>query len=229
MQNRGYKCHAVFNEYFIYAMKNNVKIKICDMTDIDNISKILFLEPDYIGFNFSPKSPRYVVGRIKPEMLSIIPKRVKRVGVFINSNESEIRQYASIFGLRSIQLHGNEAPELCKSLHDSGFEVFKTFIIENTHDFDHVWEYEDCADYYLFDVRRDEDRDDDPYFDWQLILRQPIRKQWFLAGGINPRTVVAASQTGAAGIDLNSRFESSLGIKDYNLIYESLKNIRGLK
>lgn len=207
-------------------MKTDVKIKICDMTDIDNISKILFLEPDYIGFNFSPKSPRYVVGRLKPDMLSIIPKRIKRVGVFIDSNESEIRQYAAEFGIQTIQLHGNETPALCKSLRESGFEVIKTFIIENAHDFDHVAEYDDCADYYLFDVRRDEERDDDPYFDWQLILRQPIRKQWFLAGGINPRTIVAASQTGAVGIDLNSRFESSLGIKDYDLIYDSLKKIR---
>ena len=82
------------------------KIKICGMTDIDNISQILFLEPDYLGFIFYPQSPRYVVGKLKPEMLSIIPDDVKRVGVFVNSTEAEMRQQANIYGLKVIQLHG---------------------------------------------------------------------------------------------------------------------------
>lgn len=197
------------------------------MTDIDNISRILFLEPDYIGFNFSTHSPRYVVGKLKPEMLSIIPSTIKKVGVFIDSSENEIRQYASTYDLSTIQLHGNESPELCMALKNAGFEVIKTFIIEKEHDFEHVWKYYDCADYFLFDVKQNDASDPDIYLNWQIILRQPIRKPWFLAGGLNPNNVVAASQTGAAGIDFNSRFESELGIKDYNLIHDALKIIRG--
>ena len=65
----------------------NVKIKICGMTDIDNISRILFLEPDYLGFIFYPKSPRYVVGKLNTDMLSIIPPTVKRTGVFVDNYE----------------------------------------------------------------------------------------------------------------------------------------------
>ena len=52
----------------------SVKIKICGMTNIDNISKILFLEPDYLGFILWTKSPRCAIGKLNPDMLSIIPE-----------------------------------------------------------------------------------------------------------------------------------------------------------
>lgn len=204
-------------------------IKICGMTDIDNISKILFLEPDFLGFIFYPKSPRYVVGKVKPEMLSIIPDNVKRVGVFVNSSEAEMRQIATTYGLKVIQLHGNEKPTVCKRLREEGFEVIKAFSIESEQDFEKVWEYTEYVDYFLFDTKTPGYGGSGQEFDWQLILRQPIRKPYFLSGGISAENIAAASQTGAAVLDLNSRFETSPGIKDYDKIYEALSSIRGQK
>lgn len=204
-------------------------IKICGMTDIDNISKILFLEPDFLGFIFYPKSPRYVVGKVKPEMLSIIPDNVKRVGVFVNSSEAEMRQIATTYGLKVIQLHGNEKPTVCKRLREEGFEVIKAFSIESEQDFEKVWEYTEYVDYFLFDTKTPGYGGSGQEFDWQLILRQPIRKPYFLSGGISAENIAAASQTGAAVLDLNSRFETSPGIKDYDKLYEALSSIRGQK
>lgn len=204
-------------------------IKICGMADIDNISKILFLEPDFMGFIFYPKSPRYVVGKLKPEMLSIIPDNVKRVGVFVNSSEAEMRQIAKSYGLKVIQLHGEEKPTVCKRLREEGYEVIKAFSIETEQDFEKVWAYEEFVDYYLFDTKTPGYGGSGQEFDWQLILRQPIRKPWFLSGGICQENIVAASQTGAAVIDLNSKFEVSPGIKDYDKLKESLCLVRGQK
>ncbi|MDD7724784.1 MAG: phosphoribosylanthranilate isomerase, partial [Bacteroidales bacterium] len=62
-------------------------------------------------------------------------------------------------------------------------------------------------------------------FDWQLILRQPLRMPWILAGGIGPENIVEAAQSGAMMLDLNSRFESALGIKDYDLLNEAISRI----
>ena len=202
------------------------QIKICGMTDIDNISKILFLEPDYLGFIFYPKSPRYVVGKLKPEMLSIIPDTVKRVGVFVNSTEAEMRQTANIYGLQVIQLHGDEKPTVCKRLREEGYEVIKAFNIANDQDFEKIWSYADHVDHFLFDTKTPGYGGSGHEFDWQLILRQPIRKPWILSGGIGPDNIVAASQTGAAVLDLNSKFELSPGIKDYNKLSEALRLIR---
>ncbi|MCR5695700.1 MAG: phosphoribosylanthranilate isomerase [Marinilabiliaceae bacterium] len=206
--------------------RSQVKIKICGLTDIDNLCRILFLEPDYVGFIFYPKSPRYVVGKIKPDMLSIIPSRVHRVGVFVNSTETEIRQTAATYGLQTIQLHGNEKPELCHTLRESGFEVIKAFSIEDEHDFDHIWSYEDYVDYYLFDTKTPNFGGSGKEFDWQLILRQPLRKPWFLSGGISIDNINVAAQSGAYAIDLNSRFELAPGIKDYELLHKALAKIK---
>ncbi|MCQ2228512.1 MAG: phosphoribosylanthranilate isomerase [Bacteroidales bacterium] len=204
-------------------------IKICGMTDIDNISKILFLEPDFLGFIFYPKSPRYVVGKLKPEMLSIIPESVKRVGVFVNSSEAEMRQTASTYGLKVIQLHGEEKPTVCKRLREEGFEVIKAFSIESEQDFEKVWEYTEHVDYFLFDTKTPGYGGSGQEFDWQLILRQPIRKPWFLSGGISNDNIAAAAQTGAAVLDLNSKFETAPGMKDYDKLSDALSSIRGQK
>ena len=196
------------------------------MTDIDNISRILFLEPDYLGFIFYPKSPRYVRGKLKPDLLSIIPDDVKRVGVFVNNTEAEIRQTANTYGLNVIQLHGDEKPTVCKRLREEGYEVIKAFNIATAQDFEQVWAYNDYVDYYLFDSKTTGRGGSGQDFDWQLILRQPIRKPWILSGGIGPENIEAASQTGATIIDLNSRFELSPGIKNYDTLHEAISRIK---
>lgn len=210
-------------------MNDNVKIKICGMTDIDNISKILFLEPDYLGFVFYQQSPRCVLGKVNPDLLSIIPRKVKRTGVFMNSSANEIREYVSTYGLQALQLHGTESPEMCAELRNAGLEIIKAFNLKTERDFEEVWQYNECADYFLFDTKSQAFGGSDTSFDWQLILRQPIRKPWFLAGGINPKNIREAAQSGAVGLDINSRFEIEPGIKDYDKLHSALVSINRLK
>lgn len=203
----------------------NVKIKICGMTDIDNISRILFLEPDYLGFIFYPKSPRYVVGKLNTDMLSIIPPTVKRTGVFVDNSEYEIRDAIKTYGLQAVQLHGHEKPRLCAQIRDLGVEVIKTFHIEDSHDFEGVWDYTEVVDYYLFDTKTPAYGGSGKPFDWQLVLRQPLRTPWVLSGGLGPDNIAEAAQSGATMLDFNSRFESAPGIKDYDLLETALKKI----
>ncbi len=203
-----------------------MKIKICGMTDIDNISRILFLEPDYLGFIFYPKSPRYAVGRLKPEMLNIIPKCVKRVGVFVDAGEAEIMQMVQTYGLQVIQLHGHESVELCAQLKQRGLEVIKVFSISQSSDFDGISAYDEVVDYYLFDTKTKQYGGSGLAFEWQLILRQPIRKPWFLSGGIGEDNIAQAAQIGAYALDLNSKFEVQPGVKDYDRLQNALATIK---
>ena len=206
-------------------MDRKVKINICGMTNIDNISRILFLEPDYLGFIFYPKSPRYVVGQLNPDMLSIIPPSVKRTGVFVNASEMYIRDAIQTYGLSAVQMHGSEKPRQCARIRDLGVEVIKAFHISDAHDFESVWDYTEVVDYYLFDTKSPAMGGTGKQFDWQLILRQPLRMPWILSGGIGPDNIAEAAQIGATMIDLNSRFESAPGIKDYDLLNEAISKI----
>lgn len=206
-------------------MARSVKVKVCGMTDIDNICRVLFLEPDYLGFIFYPPSPRHAPGHINPELLTIIPPNVKRTGVFVDASALEIHDTIRAWGLQAVQLHGHESPRLCAQIRDMGVELIKTFHIEDRHDFDAVAEYTEVVDYYLFDTKSPQLGGTGRAFDWQLILRQPLRTPWVLSGGIGPENVLAAAQSGAAMIDLNSRFESRPGIKDYDMLREAFKKI----
>ena len=99
-----------------------VQIKICGMKFPENITDIAALQPDYLGFIFYDKSPRYVTDKL-PEINS----EIKKVGVFVNSEFLEIMQKAKEYQLDFIQLHGGETPEFCKKIEQQSLKVIKAF------------------------------------------------------------------------------------------------------
>ena len=112
----------------------NVKLKICGMRDGANIMDVASLQPDYLGFIFYPKSPRFVgnhfvlPANLKPEII--------RVGVFVNETSSLILDKAKAYQLNYIQLHGNETPDQCEALGQLGLGIIKVFSVGD--DFDLV-------------------------------------------------------------------------------------------
>ena len=78
-------------------------IKVCGMREPQNIRAIERLGIDMMGFIFHPASPRYV-GR-RPDYL---PYATTRTGVFVDADADTILRRVEEFGLRAVQLHGNE-------------------------------------------------------------------------------------------------------------------------
>ena len=99
-------------------------IKVCGMTEAENIRNVELQGVDMIGFIFYPKSPRCLC-----QMPGYLPACAKRVGVFVNESKENILMYTDRFGLDYIQLHGNEAPEYCRSLRNAGLHLIKVFSI----------------------------------------------------------------------------------------------------
>ncbi|MCA1745731.1 MAG: hypothetical protein LC643_08550 [Bacteroidales bacterium] len=66
-------------------------VKVCGMRYAANIALLGELEPDYMGFIFYNKSPRYVHGLLPPRVVSDIPGDIKKTGVFVNAPLEEIR------------------------------------------------------------------------------------------------------------------------------------------
>lgn len=62
----------------------NTMIKVCGMTDADNIRDVEVLGVDMIGFIFYPKSPRYLY-----QIPRYLPTLAKRVGVFVNETKEK--------------------------------------------------------------------------------------------------------------------------------------------
>lgn len=204
----------------------NSIIKVCGMTETENIRNVEQQGVDMIGFIFYPKSPRCLCE--KPEYL---PIDAKRVGVFVNESKENILMYADRFGLNYIQLHGDESPEYCNSLHSNGLRLIKAFSISLPKDLNNVFAYNGLCDYYLFDTKTPQYGGSGNQFDWSLLHRYNGSTPFLLSGGINPYSAKAIKEfhhPRLAGIDLNSRFETSPGIKDVDRIRTFLKELREL-
>ena len=70
--------------------KQDLKIKICGMRDLENIRQILELEPDYLGFIFYEKSARHVSESQMKEIIKLNFGEMERVGVFVNETIDNI-------------------------------------------------------------------------------------------------------------------------------------------
>ena len=201
-----------------------LSIKVCGMTEAENIREVEQLGVDMIGFIFYPKSPRCLC-----ELPDYLPVHAKRVGVFVNENKENILMYADRFALDYIQLHGDESPEYCRSLCNNGLHLIKAFSISHPKDLMCTSAYKGLCDYYLFDTKTPQYGGSGNQFDWNLLYRYGGMTPFLLSGGINPYSTKAIKEfhhPKQAGIDINSRFETVPGQKDVERIKNFIQEIR---
>lgn len=201
----------------------NKIVKVCGMTEADNIRQVDALGVSLIGFIFYPKSPRCLC--LLPQYLPVF---AKRVGVFVNESKENVLMYADRFGLDYVQLHGNESPGYCRSLRSLGIRIIKAFSITSSKDLLAASDYEGFCDYYLFDTPTVGYGGSGQQFDWNLLQSYNGDTPFLLSGGINPGSVKALNEfhhPRMAGIDINSCFETSPGIKDVERIKRFLKEL----
>lgn len=193
-----------------------MKLKICGMKYQENILDVAALSPDYMGFIFYENSPRSIDTYI-PD----IPKSIKKVGVFVNESLENVKKKAAQYNLNTVQLHGHEAPEFCRKLKNEGLEIIKVFSIRNEFDFSRLSAYEPFIDFFLFDTKGPNPGGNGFCFDWSVLQEYNSNKPYFLSGGIGVEQLeslkkfknsTAAKQCYA--IDINSKFELKLGLKD---------------
>jgi phosphoribosylanthranilate isomerase len=193
-----------------------MKIKVCGMKNENNILNVAKLNPDFMGFIFYKKSPRYF-NNVIPEL----PESIKKIGVFVDATFDYIKGVVYKHNLQGVQLHGNESPQLCKQLQDINCIVIKVFSIKNAFDFNSLDPYEDVCDFYLFDTKGKQPGGNGYTFDWSVLKKYPSIKPFFLSGGIGPNeldNLVSFQKTPEAffchSLDLNSKFETNSGLKN---------------
>ncbi len=185
------------------------------------------LEPDYMGFIFWEKSPRYL-----DSVLPSISRKIKKVGVFVDATVEEILQKVTKYGLQMVQLHGKETPELCRHLKNLGIGVIKVFGVDGTFDFSVLEPYEKVCDYYLFDTKGKLPGGNGYVFDWEVLENYPSTKPFFLSGGIGMENIddvltflYRPESKYCHAIDINSRFEIKPGLKDIQKLKEFKKRV----
>lgn len=197
----------------------NLELKVCGMRDRTNILEVAVLEPDYMGFIFYPGSKRFVGNDFT--VPAELPASIRRVGVFVNQPVEQILHVVISNRLDFVQLHGNESAGACREIRQSGVGVIKGFTIGPSFDFHNVRLFVDVADYFLFDAKGDHFGGNGVTFDWSRLNQYDQRVPFFLSGGISPGNISDVTNLRAPhlhAIDVNSRVESEIGIKDVSLI-----------
>ena len=194
-----------------------------------NITEVAGLQPDYLGFIFSEKSPRFF-----NEEIEHLPESIKKVGVFVNASIGETIEKISKYKLDAIQLHSEESADYCRLLkktisdsYSNPLEIIKVFSIKDTFDFNILKAFEDACDYYLFDTKGKLPGGNGYTFDWSVLENYPSSKPYFLSGGIglnevdNLKTFFKSSAAKYCyAVDVNSRFEINPGLKDIKTLTE---------
>lgn len=207
-----------------------MKLKVCGMKY--NPAEVAALQPDYLGFIFYEDSPRNFEGDI-PEL----PKKIKKVGVFVDEEMDTILEKVELYDFDVIQLHGNESVEFCRELEQELYnephqiEVWKVFGITDTFDFSILDEYEPYVDKFLFDTKGKAKGGNGYTFDWQILKKYESDKPIILSGGIGLDEIDALKAIFDAdlpiyAVDVNSKFEDKPGLKNVQKLEDFIKEIK---
>lgn len=201
-------------------MENRMtKIKICGLTQIDDILAVNQYEPDYIGFVFAKKSRRFISVQQADKLKQQLSEKITAVGVFVNEAKERIAELLNQDIIQIAQLHGNEdEQEICWIKRQTGKPVIKAVSVHTKVDAA-CWQ-ESSADYLLFDHGAG---GTGTAFDWNLLTE--CHKPFFLAGGIHCGNLAEALTKGAYAIDLSSGAETD-GKKDPAKIAEIINIVR---
>lgn len=202
-----------------------MNIKVCGITEMKQLQQLDGLDIDFAGLIFYPESSRYVGDKLPKKEVKKADFDLKKTGVFVNPELIDVLDAIDDYGLDVVQLHGDESPEMCDDL-SSEVEVIKAFRITGEEDIDKlVAPYDAVCDYYLFDTGglKESFGGTGKQFDWNVLTRAKIEKPFFLSGGIGPEDaarVKAFKHPDLFGVDINSRFEVSPGVKDMSKILQ---------
>lgn len=204
---------------------NMPKLKVCGLTQLQQIRELISMNIDFLGFILYEQSPRYVLNHLSLEQLSTI-KHNGKTGVFVNENIEKITAKAEMAKLNFIQIHGDEDENFILELREKlnpEIEIIKVIRIGNQNPDEWQKTINDqpsAVNYLLFDTDSKAFGGTGRTFNWNLLNEIEIPLPYFLSGGISEENVqnINALHQKPFALDINSKFETEPGIKDVERI-----------
>jgi len=200
-------------------MLAGVTLKVCGLTSEAAAAAAADCGADYLGFNFYPKSPRYLPLDSFAALAARLPA-VRRTAVVVEPTAAELAAIWRV-GFDAFQIHFR--PEAA----GSSIAAWAAAVgAEN------LWlapklapgakiaaEWLGFANVFLLDTfQADGFGGSGRTGDWAQFARHRAahpEKTWILSGGLNPKNIGRAlGESGARFIDVNSGVETAPGIKD---------------
>ena len=202
------------------------QVKICGITNEEDALFAADCSAVALGFIFYPPSPRYIKPADARIIISVLPKQLVKVGVFVNEKAQEIKRVMEYCGLDMIQLHGDESPEYCRDFPAS--RIIKAVELINEDDLNLAFDYDVAAllvDSHHAGLYGGTGRK----ANWDLACRIKNKKPLILSGGLNEKNIAEALKVVApAALDINSGVESEPGKKDHAKLAQIFDIIRAV-
>lgn len=181
-------------------------VKICGVTNVDDALAAVDGGAAAIGFNFYPKSPRYITASQADRIAEALPSTVLKVGVVVGCA-------APGLPVDILQVHGSDA--LLPGRVWKAIRVDESFRLEDLDQYP--------AEAFLLDAPSDTlHGGTGQTFDWSRAAG--TGKKIILAGGLDATNVRTAIETARPwGVDACSRLESAPGKKDHAKMAQFLK------
>lgn len=199
-----------------------MKIKICGIRTLEDVTMMNTYKPDYTGFIFAPSKRQISLKTAKLLSTKLNPK-IKKVGVFVDQPIDLIRQAFRAHIIDFAQLHGNEDAAYEKALFDAlcdlGLQTpheycIKAFRIDCRDTLASASTRTNCA-YILLDAFSGKAAGGTgKQFCWDYFSSCKIEKPFFLAGGICLENAdFAIEKANPFALDVSSSLETN-GKKD---------------
>jgi len=209
-----------------------VSVKICGLIDPKAVITAVDAGADFLGFNFFRRSPRFVSIEAAAELVSIVPRNITSVGLFVDPTDTQLEKTLKAMRLGMIQLHGKETPARVATIRKTfKVPVMKALGVDSHADLAAAAAYLSAADWLLFDAKptRDATRPGGNAlaFEWALMRGFSSKLPWMLAGGLTAKNVAAAIKaSGTRAVDVSSGVETQPGVKSPAKIRAFIKAVR---
>ncbi len=200
--------------------QERIRVKVCGITRMSDALALDALPVDYLGFNFSPRSKRF----IEPAAASRIIARLRHcepVGVFVDATPEHIAIVAAASGIRWVQLHGREGWDVLDRIELPCIKAISQQRLEDYGGLKDAWENQEHRPrFFLVDTHSESGfGGSGNAFDWSLLNSHPLPLPYFLAGGLGPENLDEALRSVRPyAVDLNSKVESAPGSKNLDRI-----------
>lgn len=206
-----------------------VRVKICGLRTAGDVAAVAAAGAAYAGFNFFPKSPRYVTVAEARALALGAPEGLCKVALVVDADDATLDAIVGAVPLDMLQLHGHETPDRVAEVKARyGLPVMKVIGVAGEGDLAALTEFSLVADQLLIDAKPPKDAvlpgGNGLAFDWRLLVGRKWLKPWMLAGGLNAGNVAEAIRlTGARQVDVASGVESAPGVKDAGKIADFVR------
>ena len=204
-------------EFFPQTNCMRTWIKICGTTCLEDALSSIAAGADALGFIFAP-SKRQVTPEEAQEIISQLPVKIEKIGVFMGSTPEEIADIAGQVALTGIQMHGEESPAELNSCLTPGrrttLRKIKTILVKDGFEnkFDTVGA-PGLVDAWLLDSGAGSGQT----LDWYAARAQLGERKgsFIIAGGLTPENIGEAIRIFKPwGVDVVTGVEREPGRKD---------------